>query len=205
ACTLRGPREAAGWSLSFSSSDGKVQLRAEPGFNQPSLEQVGHIAGKSLSVPLDQAALGGIDVLHEAMRPLTEEEFELAAHAARASGPQEAPRREKPKALFVIAPSGGGKTTVLRTHAARFDMNPAEAVLIDSAVFRDFHAQYKAFVDNGLSNQGIWFRAWPAAKDVLVKAKKRILVAASEAKKDLLISDTGSDAQKLADAIVKLK
>jgi len=104
-----------------------------------------------------------------------------------------------------VAPSGGGKTTVLRTFAHRFGVQPDEAVLADGSIFRDFHAQYRAILGNGKANGGIWARAWPAAKGVVVSAKKRILKEASAAKKDLLISDTGSEASKLVQAIERLK
>eukprot|EP00929_Paragymnodinium_shiwhaense_P070949 TRINITY_DN36035_c0_g1_i1.p1 TRINITY_DN36035_c0_g1~~TRINITY_DN36035_c0_g1_i1.p1 ORF type:complete len:1318 (-),score=384.14 TRINITY_DN36035_c0_g1_i1:211-4164(-) len=145
-------------------------------------------------------ALEGKNFFSAAFRDLSEEEFQAAAEAA---GCKKAPKRDAPRALFVVAPSGGGKTTVLKS--VDFGMKIEECVLADSAIFRDFHAQYKSLLDNGLSNKGIWHCAWPAVKDVVSKAKKRIWTMASEQKQDLLVSDTGSDAAKLVKSVQELK
>lgn len=201
-CTLKFSDNSGGaaWSLSIGAG-GFAELKADDGLGYPSLLYRSTVP-QSLRAPVSGdpellAALGGLDVCREAMRGLTEEELRLAAEDTRITGPNEAPPRERPRALFVVAPSGGGKTTVLRTNAWRFDMKVDEAVFADSAAFRDRHGQYRALVENGKRNDGIWFNAWPAVKGVAVSSKKNIVETAKEAKKDLLMSDTGTEPDKL--------
>merc|ERR1712176_560015 len=105
--------------------------------------------------------------------------------------------RSEPRVLLIIAPSGGGKTTCVKIFGKNFDMQLSESVHVDSAVFRDFLAPYKAIIDNGIANNGIWFRAWPSHQPGAKRAKDRLKAKAVEAKKDLIVSNTGSSIKKL--------
>lgn len=49
---------------------------------------------------------------------------------------------------------------------------------------------------NGHKNQGLWYRAWPAVKKSVSAAKANIVHTANAQRQDIIISDTGSDAQR---------
>lgn len=208
-CTLSAPDASWRWLLCLCP-DGKACLKEQGDLRYGMLVQINTIYGKSLTFPIsqDQAlleALGGLDFCRMNLRALSEEECRLAAEAAHLSGPSEAPSRSEPRALLVVAPSGSGKTSVGPSYAGHFDMKPEEMVIVDSKTFLDFHAQYCALLHNGIANQGIWFRSWPAAKQAISKAKDTMLDAATSKKNDVLVSETGANVEKMLKVIDKLK
>eukprot|EP00927_Polykrikos_kofoidii_P061019 TRINITY_DN55908_c0_g1_i1.p1 TRINITY_DN55908_c0_g1~~TRINITY_DN55908_c0_g1_i1.p1 ORF type:complete len:1135 (-),score=175.71 TRINITY_DN55908_c0_g1_i1:206-3610(-) len=153
------------------------------------------------------AALGGMDFLRQSFRPLNASEYDCAAAIARLSGPDAAPSRHEsvPKALVAVAPSGGGKTTVVGACAHWLDFDVFSAVVIDGAVFQNCHAQYSALIANGLANKSIWQRAWSAMKGVVGEAKERMLKAAIAAKQNVILTNTGSDVERLLQIILGLR
>eukprot|EP00928_Gymnodinium_smaydae_P057629 TRINITY_DN40848_c0_g1_i1.p1 TRINITY_DN40848_c0_g1~~TRINITY_DN40848_c0_g1_i1.p1 ORF type:complete len:379 (+),score=72.17 TRINITY_DN40848_c0_g1_i1:49-1185(+) len=134
-----------------------------------------------------------IDFTASPFRKLTEAEWQGALAACRVIGSSAAPAREAPKALYVMAPSAGGKTSVCTKFAASYGINLDEAVRADGAMFREYHKQYDLVCENGKANNGLWYNAWSAAKKVVQNSKKDVIRQAVENKQDLVISDTGSD------------
>lgn len=187
------------------NSQGRPVLSSDQG----ALEYVESIAGMSLRQSLESIAdvLRGTNFLGSdaEFRPMSDKEYQAATDACRVTGPEAAPSRDQPSALFVVSPSGGGKTTVLKNFAAKFGVHVEESVVADGAIFRDCHPQYDELIKSGHANGGIWYSAWPAVKKVVSNAKKQIIDSAMKAKQDLCISDTGSDLMKLTRLIEKLK
>mmetsp|Transcript_2311 Transcript_2311/g.4828 ORF Transcript_2311/g.4828 Transcript_2311/m.4828 type:complete len:1317 (-) Transcript_2311:48-3998(-) len=208
-CTIRTKLGLPTYALKVDA-DGTPTLHAAAGGLQEVFKQVRPLAGMSLSFPISKdselkAALDGLDFCQSSCRALNEDEFQRAAVEARLRGPGAAESKVKPKALYIVAPSAGGKTHVMQKLAGSFGIQLQQAVSIDSAVFRDCHPQYRALINNGRANHGLWYRAWPAAKGVLSKAKSRLQKEAMANKQDMLISDTGHDAGKLLKSIEDLK
>merc|ERR1712232_1370310 len=117
----------------------------------------------------------------------------------------EAPTREQPRVLFVIAPSGGGKTTCVKIFGKNFGMELKETVHVDSAVFRDFFQPYHSIIKNGQANEGIWCRAWPSHQPGAKRAKNKLKDKAVAARKDLVVSNTGAEVKKLLKEIESYK
>ena len=89
--------------------------------------------------------------------------------------------------------------------AAALRQGLAGVVRVDGEGFRDFHAQYRAILASGRANRGVWFRAWPAAKDAVAAAKRTLLATARELRRDLTVSDSGSDVPRLLELLEGLK
>lgn len=183
------------------SMDGRPFLEPCDG-DAPKLIQVEELPLDSLKFPVhkDEAlctALKGHDLFSENFRDFTEAEVKHVFRSTRVSGEDAVLPQESPQALCLCAPSGCGKTSMMKTALDHFNMNTDEAVFADSGQFRDCHQQYKALVDNGIANDGIWYHAWPCAKGVVGKMKKRILAEAMASKRPVIFSDTGADLKKL--------
>lgn len=184
-------------------------------FGPETWEQVRKLNGKSIErsvkddLPLMQAlAVDGnstLDFSAQPFRTMTDKEWAGALEACCVTGEKAAPSREKPKALIVMAPSAGGKTTVVTRLAGSFGIEIEKSVRADGAIFRDFHQQYALLCENGVTNGGIWFNAWPAAKSIVQKAKKLVLKDALEKKQDLVISDTGAEVESIEKLTSMLK
>jgi len=209
-CCLRA--SAGCWKLCLDA-DGSACLKGEACENGPlpaSLVQFATIPGKSLSFPVSQdqslrAALSGLDFCQEDLRAFTKKELDLAFASVHLLRQRGAPTRVRPRAVFFVAPSGGGKTSLMSIYVERFDLKLSESVLVDGTTIREAHGQSSAIVANGQANQGIWYRAWPAVKKNVSRTKKQIFDAAMERRKDMLISDTGAETAKLVEDIEKLK
>lgn len=148
---------------------------------------------------------GSLDFCRQPFRKLTELEWTEAMEACGVTGPKAAPPQAVPKALIVMAPSAGGKTTVVRKFASSYGLAPDAAVHADGAIFRDYHAQYSRLCENGTANSALWFNAWPAAKAVVQSAKKEVLRKAFATKQNILVSDTGAELDSLQGLVTKLK
>jgi len=207
-CRLAGAALGT-WQLGLKS-DGQVTLDLVSAgrLSLPGTvwRQVCDIKGVSLAGSATLAsALEGADICRETLRAPLEHELAAAAAAARLTGPNEASSRASPSALLVVGPSGSGKSRVIDLCAGEFGGNPQQAVVVDSEAFKECHAPYRALLENGRANQSIWFRSWPAAKGAIAKAKSHLLDSASKLKKDLLISDTGSESERLLATIAHLQ
>jgi len=156
-------------------------------------------------VPTELNGCSFIGPQGSSFRSLNEDEYRRAAEAVRLSGPNAAPGREKPRALIVMSPSGGGKTTVLHAYASKFGMDEKETVEIDGSAFRDCHAQYKAVLENGKKNCGIWWSAWPAFKSIFSLVKKGFFAKAIKGRQDILMADTGVELSKTLKQVEELK
>eukprot|EP00931_Biecheleriopsis_adriatica_P096646 TRINITY_DN702_c0_g1_i1.p1 TRINITY_DN702_c0_g1~~TRINITY_DN702_c0_g1_i1.p1 ORF type:complete len:709 (-),score=147.55 TRINITY_DN702_c0_g1_i1:75-2144(-) len=138
-------------------------------------------------------------------RKMTSTEWNDALQACKVTGTECAPSREAPKALIVMAPSAGGKTTVVTMLADSFGIDIDKSVRADGAIFRDYHKQYAMVCENGVANDGLWYNAWPAAKSIVQKAKVDVLKDAMNNKQDLVISDTGAEVDRLEELVASLK
>jgi len=145
------------------------------------------------------------DFCTERFRDMTESEWQAAIEACHVCGPDAAPHRERPKALLMMAPSAGGKTSLAPRFAGDFSMNLDEAVHADGGIFRSFHNQYAAAVEHSKACGSLWYHVWPAAKSVVQAAKRKVIEAGMDGNQDLVISDTGSDLKKLLKLISTLK
>lgn len=151
-------------------------------------------------------ALQGADFCRNRFRDVSEQEFQHVMEVIGMAGPKEAPSRAQPRGVILLAPSACGKSTALKSlPEAFFNIKRDEAVSIESGEYRDEFPPYKALIDNGLANDGIWFRGWPVAKEAMSKLKKKLLDVAIQKRKDVMISDTGSETEKLMNTISKLK
>ena len=92
-------------------------------------------------------ALKGHDLFSENFRDFTEAEVKHVFRITRVSGEDAVLPQESPQALCLCAPSGCGKTSMMKTALDQFNMNTDEAVFADSGQFRDCHQQYKASFD----------------------------------------------------------
>mmetsp|Transcript_88383 Transcript_88383/g.175731 ORF Transcript_88383/g.175731 Transcript_88383/m.175731 type:complete len:404 (-) Transcript_88383:31-1242(-) len=145
------------------------------------------------------------DFCTDRFRDMTESEWQAALEACHVCGPNAAPRRERPRALLMLAPSAGGKTSLAPRFAGEFSMSLEGSVHADGGIFRSFHGQYAAAVEHGKVCGSMWYHVWPAAKSVVQMAKRKVIEAAMDGNQDLVISDTGSDLQKLLKLIRSLK
>lgn len=82
--------------------------------------------------------------------------------------------------------------------AGKLDVNEAEAVHADGALFREHHEQYLRVCENGKANGGLWYNAYPAAKDICTRGKDEVVAAAVRNRQDLFVYDTGEKAPKMA-------
>ncbi|CAL1147712.1 unnamed protein product [Cladocopium goreaui] len=104
-----------------------------------------------------------------------------------------------------MAPSAGGKTTVLSHLADAFGVSLSTCAKCDGAIFRDFHDQYRLICENGVANHGLWYNAWPAAKSVVQRAKKEVLRLAMARKQELVVSETGAELENLTSLVAELQ
>lgn len=160
------------------------------------------VPGHSILVSLkeDSAvvnALDGLDFTVGDFRSMTEVERRWSFESCHVVGVAHAPARDIPKAVVVVAPSAGGKTTVAKALAPSFGIEWDRVVMADGAVFREGHEQYTKVCANGKANNGLWSRAWPAAKTLVQSMKKEVIEAAIANRQDLVLSDTGQDVKSL--------
>jgi len=209
-CTLHEPGDKPGELGKQLGCFRPVELTIEWSRSAPWGEQVWKLSlkikGHSIKTAIrEDAALmtalsqgtSVLDFCAGPFRNLTDEEWSDALEACCVTGPDSAASQQAPKALIVMAPSAGGKTTVVTKLADSYGIDIKRSVRADGAIFRDFHKQYALVCENGVANDGLWFNAWPAAKKIVQTAKKSVLKKAMEKKQDLVISDTGSEVEGL--------
>ncbi|CAK9102674.1 unnamed protein product [Durusdinium trenchii] len=146
-----------------------------------------------------------LDFCTAPFRDLNEEEWAGALQACNVAAQTLVPAEGSPKALLVMAPSAGGKTTVVSQLCSTFGLEQDRAARADGALFRDVHRQYRLLCENGVANDGLWYNAWPAAKAVVQEAKKEVFRRAMVQKQELIVSDTGSEVKGLKALIQELQ
>jgi len=139
------------------------------------------------------------------LEAFTAAEVTAAQHAVRVLGPKIASAHLTPKALVILAPSAGGKTSMCQWVAPKFGMDLTDVVWIDGSILRSQHEQFRCVVANGASNAGVWHCAWQSIKNSEKAVKHQIFKLALKQSQDIIYPDTGNNVKELLDIIQQLK
>ena len=125
-----------------------------------------------------------------------------------------APSVDRPGALFVLGPSGVGKSVFSTAQATLLFGSDNNAVIVDGAEFREVHAGYQAVAVHGMENKVLHADAWSifrsvgAAKGskegISSKLKQRVLAEAIADRQHLIIPDCANNPTRLQEMVDKI-
>jgi len=199
----------------FNHIERCIEWNTNAPWGQQNWKLICKIDGHSLSVAIteDEQFLKSLtkddatvlNFTRDGLDGLTDAQVAAAQKAMGVCGPQKASSHQTPKALVVLAPSSGGKTSMCPLFAPKFGIDLTDVVSIDGSPLRLHHPQFTCCVANGASNAGVWHCAWPSIKKNMKQVKKQVFKLALEQCQDIIVTDTGSDVKALLKSIQELK
>lgn len=149
------------------------------------------IAAETGGADAEICELQGYDMGDTLVRKISRRFTEAERHAAyEASGFNKAVSSKQPVAIWVIGPSACGKSTLTKNMVEWAGIHDDGFAEVDGDHFRMAHQGYQAALRSGKQRGCVWWQAYVGIRENVNEEKQKMLVAAMESSKHLVIPST---------------